>query len=271
MNWPAMNWTAIAVGAAVAVGLGFWAWFGRGARTPSRSLRVGIVAVLAVAAGVGTHFLMLHLHERRWPSLDPEPTIAALKQTPLIRLVIADVPGTEELIRSALFEDVRYPVRHGPTRAFALMAKLRTDYIAPALKAADDKTALEAVAARAALLRHLQQRDLALCHEFAVQGLQRLDKLDADGQRLFQATLAAMEDAYRSGRGRPVRPALDDAAVRATLGEAGLGPLEFADLQRLGELGPAEACVLANRLNAAPTGVAADKAGPLARHLLTVQ
>lgn len=266
-----MNWTAIAVGAAVAVGLGFWAWFATGPRAPSRGLRVGIVAVLAVAAGVGTHFLMLHLEARRWPGLDPEPTIASLKQTPLIRLVIADVPGTEELIRSALFEDVRYPIRHGPTRAFALMGRLRAEYIVPAFGAADDKAALDGIAARAALLRHLQARDLALCRQFAVQGLQDIGKLDAEGQRLFQATLTAMEEAYRSGRGRSDKPALDAAGVKAALAEAGLAPGDFADMERLAELGASETCALATRINTAPTQVSADKAGPLARHLLTVQ
>jgi len=266
-----MNWTAIAVGAAVAVALGFWAVYGKTGGPARRGLRLGIVGLLAVAAGVGTHFLSLYLEERRWPSMDPEPTIAVLKQTPLIRLVIADVPGSEELIRSALFEDVRYPLRHGPTRTFALIGQLRADYIVPALKAADDRSALAAVAARLAFIRHLQATSLPACREFALQGVQNTDKLDPEGQRLFRAMLDALEDAYRSGRGQPAKPGLDEAAVRAAQVEAGFQPGDFADLARLGELADVEVCALAARLNSAPTQVASDRAAPLARHLLVVQ
>ncbi|HYC64202.1 MAG TPA: hypothetical protein VEC14_05675, partial [Reyranellaceae bacterium] len=162
-------------------------------------------------------------------------------------------------------------VRHGPTRTFTLMTRLRTDYIVPAFRSADDKAALAAIAARLAFIRHLQSTSLPLCREFAIQGLQDTSKLDAEGKRRFDAMLAALEDAYRSGRSLPSKPALDEAAVRAAQVEAGFLPGDFANLERLSELADVEACALAARMNAAPTQVAAERAAPLARHLLAVQ
>ena len=117
-----------------------------------------------------------------------------------MRLVIADVPGAEARIRAALEEDRQKPVTQGATRAFTVMSELRAAYIVPALRAADDQSALGAVAARTAVLRHLQATSLATCREFALVGIQRVDKLDEKGRELFHATLAALEQAYRSGR-----------------------------------------------------------------------
>src|SRR5438067_86124 len=71
--------------------------------------------------------------------------------------------------------------------------------------ASDDTSALAAVAARAALAGYLQKASPPACREFAAGGIQRPDRLDSEGQRLFRDVLQALETAYRSGRasGKP--------------------------------------------------------------------
>jgi hypothetical protein len=261
----------VAVGLGVAAGLSLWRWRTlKGSSLARGALELGIVLAIAAAAGVLTHRLIPSSHEA---DQNVEPSLSALKQTPLLRLLFVDVPGAEELMRSAMDEDVRSPVQSGPTRALTQIVKLRGDHIVPALLAADDKAALAAIAARLSFIRHLQAKDLIMCREFALVGVQRVDKLDSRGQELFQATLVGLEDAYRSGR-KPsgaVPPKPTDADVRQMLVEAGFQPDDLDKLKRLHAVADVEVCALAARLNTAPTQIAPAKAGSLARHLLTSQ
>ena len=262
---------ACAVGLAVALGLGLWRRRALRRQSPARgALEIGIVMLVAIAAGALTHRL---LPAGGAAAHDVDSTMAALKRSPLIRLVIADVPGTEQRLRTALEEDERNPVPQGATRALATIGELRARHIVPALKAADDTSALAAVAARLAFVRHLQARDLGTCRTFALVGLQRPDLLDARGQELFEATLKALEDAYRNGRDAKfvARRTPDGTEFNALLAEAGFQSVDIEKLGKLAELPEAEACGLAARFNAAPTRLASDKGGALARHLLANQ
>ncbi len=269
-----MNYLGAVIGIAIAVGLGAWFWRSKKPVTPRGRTLQALIVLMATAAGVaGAHYGLEMLEDGPNGPLSVDRTLEELKQAPLIRLVLADVPGAEARIRKALEEDRQQPVARGTTRAFIVMSELRAGYIVPALKAADDKTALAAVAARTAVLRQLQSTSLALCREFAVTGIRRVDTLDAKSQELFRATLAALEEAYRSGRntGGAAPSIPTDRQTTALLTEAGFQPLDFENIQKLDALPDAEACALAARINGAPTQVAADKGGGLARYLLSNQ
>jgi hypothetical protein len=272
----------IVVGITIAIGLLALGW--RSLRTASpvrRALELVLVAVVSVAGGAAAHFGSTFIDEpatangsvKRPDSLDPDRALADLRQAPLVRLVLTDVPDAEAKIRAAMEEDRREPVTSGTTRAFAVMNALRQVQIVPALRAADDATARGAVAARLAMLAHLKATNVPLCRQFALVGLQRVDLLDTKGQELFRDTLAALETAYKSGRDAKLvsKPFLTDNDARFLMADAGLTAVDFGKLSTLAEQPEGEACDYANRLNAMPDKVAADKAGPLARYLLTNQ
>jgi hypothetical protein len=265
------------VSLAVALGLGLWRQRALRQRaleqkSPARgALEIGIVLLVALAVGVLTHRLIPS--GSSGAAYDADSTMAALKRSPLIRLVIADVPGAEQRLRAALQDDERNPVQQGATRALAVIGELRASHIVPALKAADDASALAAIAARTAFIRHLQARDLATCRTFALAGMQRPDLLDGRGQELFDTMLKALEDAYRNGRDAKLiaRRTPDGKELEAILIEAGFQPVDIEKLGRLADLPEAEACALAARFNAAPSRIASGRAGALARHLLSSQ
>jgi hypothetical protein len=262
---------ACAVGLAVALGLGLWRRRSVRQQSPARGvLEIGIVLLVAVAAGALIHRF---LPASPGPAYDADSTMTALKRAPLLRLVMADVPGAEQRLRAALEEDERNPVTHGATRSLTAIGELRASHIVPALMAADDKGALAAISARLAFIRHLQERDVEACRKFALVGIERPDLLDGKGRTLFEAMLTALEDAYRSGRdARPTAPrTLQAAEVAALLTEAGFSPAEMDKLGRLDEVPAAEACALAARFNTSPSQVASGRSGSLARHLLVSQ
>lgn len=273
-----MNDLGVVIGIAIAVGLGAYFWRGKTKPTPSRRLLQILIVLAGAAVGfVGGQYVAPYLEEDTGGPRSVDRTLEQLKQAPLVRLVIADVPTAEARIRTALEEDRQKPVTQGATRAFTAMSELRATYIVPSLKASDDPSALAAVAARTAVLRYLQATNLATCREFAVVGIQRVDQLDAKAQELFRATLTALEGAYRSGRdargiaGGAARPMPSDEQARALLVDAGFQPMDFDKMQRMDVLADVEACALAARINTAPTEIAADKAGGLARYLLSSQ
>src|SRR5205814_9353708 len=110
----------------------------------------------------------------------------------------------------------------GTTRPLALIADLRRQYILSALRSADDASAIAAVAARTALADYLQRVNPAACREFAAGGIQRPDKLDSEGQRLFRNVLQAVEAACRSGRAAgKAMPTKSRAEILDMLREAG--------------------------------------------------
>jgi len=198
-----------------------------------------------------------------------ERALAELRALPLIGAVMADNPGAEARLRTAIEEELRKPSQDGTTRPLAMIADLRRQYILPALRSADDASAIAAVAARAALAGYLQRVNPAACREFAAGGIQRPDQLDSEGQRLFRNVLQAVEAAYRSGR----------AAGKATqtqsredildmLRQAGFEKIDFDRLNAFATLSNDVACQVELKVDQVPAKLAPDKRGAFARFVL---
>ena len=163
--------------------------------------------------GLLTAVILLALVGSGWALIRGKSPVDAtfdnMRRMPLIGLVMADNSGVEGRMRKAIEDEIRSPTLGGLSRPYALIADLRRQYIVPALRAADDATAIAAVAARAELVRHLRRADVAACRGFSVGSLQRPDSLDPEGRRLFGLWQQAVETAYRSGKaaGQPRAPA----------------------------------------------------------------
>lgn len=262
----------IAVVLVVTFALAAVAYFlGRSLPRPQQTRRTVIAAISAAiaasAAVIGVGVL---------PNDDDtavvDKAIAEARALPLVGLVLDDVPDAEPRLRASMQEEMRHPTTAGAPRPLLLMAKLRTEHIVPALRATDATNAQAVLAARVALMRHLQGVDRAACRELVLIGLQRTDRLDATAQNLMRNMLAAMEAAYRAGRvalkaGGATSPISSDTEAGALLAEAGLTAVDFEKLRTLARLSEAEACDLGIRLNEAPGKLPPDKTGPLARYL----
>jgi hypothetical protein len=264
---------AIVIGVAVAVAIVLFLRDRRAA--PARRMRsaaVGLAMTAVVAAAAVYGFAAVRENEAETESIDQ--AMADTRALPMVRLVLDDVPGSEDRLRTALKEELRQPTMEGLSRPIKLMRELRAVYVVPALKAADDASAAAAIDARIALLRHLRDTDLVVCKEFAVTGLQRTDRLDTKGQALFRNLLSALENAYRSGRAaKPgAQPAVaSDSGARALLRDAGFVKDDFDKLKQLTQLSDAEACDIALKFNDAPQKLPPDKRAELTRYLLTMQ
>jgi hypothetical protein len=265
----------VIIGIAVAVAVAIF--FRNRRATQTQRARAAVIGL--VVAGVAAAAAIYGLKSMRDGGDDAaavDQAMASARALPLVGLVLDDVPGSEGRLREALKEEIRRPTTQGPSRPLALMNELRTNHVLPALKATDEASAAAAIAARAALLKHLRQTDLVICKEFAVTGIQRGDRLDTTGQKLLRDMLATLEKAYRSGRSARTAsaaapPVASDAEVRALLAEAGFQSADFDKLARIARLPDVDACELALKFNDAPSKLPADKRGPLMRYLLTVQ
>jgi hypothetical protein len=194
-------------------------------------------------------------------------TMAELRATPLIGLTMSEDPAIEIRLRKALEEDIRAPISGGPSRIYVQVLDLRTTRILSALMSADDASATAVVAARLELVRRLQQTDLPACREFYIQGIQRVDRLDGESQRLFRNLLATMEAAYRNGRapGAVPRGAVD---FESLLKDAGFTQADFAIFNDHTKFSDAEICALGIRIDTAPDRLPADKRVQLSRYIL---
>jgi hypothetical protein len=239
-----------------------------------RSAALGFV-MAAIAAGVVAYVVdMLRASDEDAAMLDQ--AVANAHALPMVGVVLDDVPGSQQRLREALKEEMHRPTTEGVSRPLKLMRELRSEYVVPALRAADEASAASAIEARSALLKHLQTTDLPICKEFALTGIQQTERLDSAGQKLLRNVLAALERAYRSGRSvkstdsAPPR-VVSDAEAHALLAEAGFTAEEFDKLAHLSRLSEQDACMIALKFNEAPWKVAAEKRGPMMRYLLTVQ
>jgi hypothetical protein len=151
-----------------------------------------------------------------------------------------------------------------------LIADLRRQYVVPALRAADDATALAAVAARAELVRHLRNVDVASCRAFSLGAVQWPDSLDPEARRLFGLWQQAVETAYRSGKaaGQP-RALPTRAEVVSLLQQAGFRKDDFSRLNAFHHLSNEASCDVELMVDSVPPLLPADKRGPFARYLLT--
>lgn len=197
-------------------------------------------------------------------------TFDTMRRMPLIGLVLADNAEVASRLRKAIDDEIRSPTESGLSRPHAFVADLRRQYVVPALRAANDATAVAAVAARADLVRHLRSNDVALCRAFSTGAVQSPDRLDPEGRRLFAVWQQAVETAYRSGKAAgqplalPTRP-----EVAALLQQAGFGKVDFDRLNAFRHLSNEASCDVELMAYSVPPLLPADKRGPFARYLLT--
>lgn len=199
-----------------------------------------------------------------------DTTFDTMRRMPLIGLVLADNTDVASRLRKAIEDEIRSPTQSGLSRPYALVADLRRQYVVPALRAADDARAVAAVAARADLVRYLRSADVALCRLFSTGAMQRPDRLDPEGRRLFGVWEQAVETAYRSGKaaGQPL-PLPTRPEVMALLQQAGFRKLDFDRLNAFRHLSNEASCDVELMVDSVPPLLPADKRGPFARYLLT--
>ena len=220
-------------------------------------------AAVAAAIGFGREYL-----------LGPSPAaidrgIQATMELPLVGVVVADHPDLKPRLRQAVIDELEHPSQV-PSPGVALGREIRQRYIAPALLGADDDTALKAIDGMSALARHLQAKDVALCREFGMVGLQNPRTLDGDGRVVLKQALAAQEQAYRNGKAGPPKEALKTEDIGTALVEAGYSKDDLAQLGKFATLSTAEACDATVKLYAAPRALPAARGGKMARWLLTI-
>lgn len=225
----------------------------------------GLLTAVILLALVGTGWALIR---GRSPV---DSTLDTIRRMPLIGLVVADDPDVESRMRAAIEEEARNPTTLGGlSRPYALVADLRRHYVLPALRAADDATAVAAVAARAALVRHLRRVDVAACRGFSVGALQRPDSLDPEGRRLFGLWQQAVEAAYRSGKATAQpRPLPTRPEIVELLKQAGFQKVDFDRLNAFRHLSNEASCDIELLVDSVPPSLPADKQGPFARYMLT--
>jgi len=219
---------------------------------------VGIVTLL-FAAGAWYYFKT---------SSPTEIALAELRGLPLVGAVAADNPEAEARLKATVREELANPSRDGTTRPLSVITELRRQYVVPVLRSADDATVVAAMAARAAFAAYLQKANPAACREFAAGGIQRPDRLDDEGQRLFRNMLAALEAVYRSGRaGRP-QPVPAKSEMLDLLRQAGFRQIDFDRLNAFSTLSNDIACEIELKVDQVVPRLPADKRGPFARFAL---
>ena len=230
-----------------------------------RTLLVGasVLAGLAVVIAGGTW----------WYNRAYSPAalaLAEMRSLPLVGLVIADESSVVNRLREAIAEEAANPTTQGPTRPMLIVNGLRQEFIAPAVRRADDATLLAAMTARAELIQNLRTTNTAACREFSLGGIKDVEKLDAKGQELYKKLIAAMEAAYRSGRARKdANPAVPNLqAMGAMLQEAGFTKPDFDKLNSFGSLSNDVSCDIELKLNQVPAKLPPDKRGAYARYIL---
>ena len=261
-------WATI-VGIAVAVGVG--AYFHK--TKPVGMPRALQIVVIAGAAALSAAFVGFGLKYLATSNNAPavEAALQTVREAPLVSLVLKENPDVEARFRRAIEEELKNPTKNGPQRTFVVGGEVRRDYIIPALRKADDTTALDAIKAMQAFVKHLQSTNPALCKEFGLIGIRQPTQLSADGSSLFRRSLAAQEEAYLNGRARTVTPQkISDQEVTDLLRESGFTPADFDKLVGLAKLSDVDGCAIITKLYAAPTLLPPERGGMLARYLLTV-
>lgn len=233
-----------------------------------RTILIVVVAVVAAAMiGFGARFLVL---QAGGPSpADIERGVEAVRDMPLVRVVIAENPELEGKLRAAITDDLKGD-RQAPPASARFGVDVRQRYIVPALLRADDDSALKAARGMETLATYLQAKDPALCRELGMVGLQNANKLDFDGTIALKQALALQEDAYRNGKTGSPRTPLKTEEVASFLVEAGYSEQDLAQLTAFATLPMAEGCAATVKLYAAPRALPSARGGLLARWLLTV-
>ncbi len=193
-----------------------------------------------------------------------------VRRLPLIGLAMDNTPGAESRMRQALEEELASPTRAGLSRPYSLIADLRRQDIVPALRSADDASALAALAARADLVRYLRRADPAACRQLALGNLQRPDLLESEGRQLFGEYVQALQAAYRNGKaaGKP-QTLLSRDGLTAALREAGFVKIDFDRLRAFQTLSNEVSCDVEIKVDSAAEHMPAERRGAFARYVLS--
>jgi len=241
-----------------------------GATRFQKFLQAIVVVVVAGAAGVGANLggQYLRYYTGTPSSADAEKAMRAVKAYPLLSQALADNPAIEEKVRKAIDDWLRNPT-HDQAELAKLGAAIRTEYIVPALRSADDPSAVAATDRLKELALYLQSHDQAMCFQLGERGIQNVNDLDVDGRAIFQLAVAAQEVAYRAGKNATSRhtPITNEAAGEL-LADAGYQLADFETLQRFNGLSARDGCAATVKLYSAPGQLPLGKGGALARHLL---
>ena len=193
-----------------------------------------------------------------------------VRRLPLIGLAMDNTPGAASRMRKAIEEELATPTRAGLSRPASVRADLRRQDIVPALRAADDASALAALGARADFARYLRRADPAACRQLALGNLQRPDLLESEGRQLFGEYVQALQAAYRSGKaaGKP-QPFLGRDALTAALREAGFAKADFDRLQAFRTLSNEVSCDVEIKVDSAVERMPDKVRGAYARYVLS--
>jgi hypothetical protein len=229
-----------------------------------RWLATGLLTLVCLVAIVGGGWALVRGKSPADRALDD------VRRLPLIGTVMADDPGAESRMRKAIEEELSSPTRAGLSRPLSVVADLRRQYIVPALRAADDASALAALGARADFVRYLRRADPAACRQFALGNLPRPDLLQSEGRQLFGEYRQALLAAYRSGKtaGKP-QPLLTRDQLTAALKQAGFGKMDFDRLQGFQSLSNEVSCDVEIKVDGTAERLPAQTRGPYARYVLT--
>ena len=224
-----------------------------------RTLLIGVGAVVVLLVAIGGSWW--------WYARTHSPAakmLAEMRNLPLVGLVIADEPSVVDRLEQ------RDPTTQGPTRPMYIVNGLRQEFIAPALRRAEDSVLIAAMAARAELIQYLRATDTALCREFSLGGIKEVDKLEAKGRQLYDNTIKAMEAAYRNGHANKdakfVVPSLQE--MGQALQHAGFQKPDFDKLNSFASLSNDVSCDIELKLNQVPPKLPPAWQGPYARYIL---
>jgi hypothetical protein len=229
-----------------------------------RWIATGLLTLVTLVAIVGGGWALVRGKSPVDRALDD------VRRLPLIDTAMADNPGAEGRMRTAIEEELRSPTGSGLSRPFSLVADLRRQYIVPALRAADDASVLAALGARADFVRYLRRADTASCRLFALGTLQRPDLLESEGRQLFGEYLQALQAAYRNGKAAGSKPQalLTRDELAAALRQAGFTKADFDRLQAFQTLSNEVSCDVEIKVDAAAPLLPAAMRGPYARYVL---
>lgn len=264
-------WATIA-GIAVAVAVAAYLH----ARKPAgmgRATQLVVIAVAAALSAAVTGFGLKYLASRESASAIEE-ALQVVREAPLVGLVLKENAAVEARFRQAIEAELKSPTKIGPQQTFIVGGEVRRDFIVPALRNADDTSALGAIAAMHAFVKYLQGTNLVLCKEFGLVGIRQPNRLDGNGGALFRRALSAQEEAYLNGRARPAAAAqqqqITSEEVIRLLTETGFTTADFNTLAALAKSTDAEGCAVTVKLYAAPALLPPQSGGILARYLLSI-
>jgi len=226
-------------------------------------LAIAVVVGLVVLGALG--WVGLYLYRQ----IDPtEKALAQIRNAPLVGIALADHPEYEDRLRKAIRDEARDPTDKGPPKPQVVVSELRRNFIAPVIRGASDQSLINVMAARAELVRYLQKTDLTACREFSMGGINRVDLLDDEAQRLFRDVLAAMEVAYRSGRDAKPQPLISRQQLHQMLVEASFTKQDFDRLLAFATLSNDLSCQMELRIDLVPPLLPIDERGPFSRFIL---